>query len=190
MVVTVQNSLQIDNLAASPPVIENTHNLHGVLRIAFFSHTQVGAGDTVSTVKIVKLPPGKIRVLGSLSRIEHNWSISTVDMDVGWKAYVDLDGDAVAADDDDGHCRLHPSHAFAGRLYAEAKTIVAVEFLGVDWADQSSQGDVVRRRLDVDHLHRLARRFPRLAEFEATLVAGGLHSRYGNRRGVAHCRYD
>ena len=101
MTVTTENSAQIDNLAASPPVIENSHNLHGRLRVAYFSHTQSEAGEVLSTVKIVKLPPGKIRLLGALSRIEHNWTESTVDMDIGWAAYVDLDGTAVS-DNDDG----------------------------------------------------------------------------------------
>ena len=100
MAVTNQNSAQIDNLAASPPVIENTHNMHGRLRVGYFSHSQDGVGDVLSTVAIFKLPPGKVRLLGSLSRIEHNWVTATIDMDVGWEAYVDLDGVAVIADDD------------------------------------------------------------------------------------------
>lgn len=100
MAVENENSAQIDNLAASPPVIENSHNLHGRLRIAYFSHVQAITGAVLSTVLIVKLPPGKIRLLCALSIIEHNWTISTVDMDVGWKAYTDLDGVAVAANDD------------------------------------------------------------------------------------------
>ena len=100
MAVTNQKSDQITNLEASPPVIENSHNLHGRLRVAYFSHTQSGAGDANSTVKVAKLPPGKCRLLGALSRIEHNWSVATVDMNVGWAAYTDLDGAAVAADAD------------------------------------------------------------------------------------------
>ena len=100
MAVTNQKSDQLTNLDASPPVIENTHNIHGRLRVAYFSHTQSGAGDANSDVEIVRLPPGKIRLLGFLSRVEHNWSVATVDMNVGWGAYTDLDGNAVAADAD------------------------------------------------------------------------------------------
>ena len=98
MAVTNQKGDQLTNLDAVPPVVENSHNIHGRLRVAYFSHTQSGAGDANSTVEIVRLPPGKIRLLGALSRIEHNWSVATVDMNVGWAAYTDLDGAAVAAD--------------------------------------------------------------------------------------------
>ena len=98
MAVTTQKGGQLTNLDAVPAVVENSHNIHGRLRVAYFSHTQSGAGDANSTIEVVRLPPGKIRLLGALSRIKHNWTISTVDMNVGWAAYTDLDGTAVVAD--------------------------------------------------------------------------------------------
>ncbi len=98
MAVTTQKGDQVTNLDATPPVVENTANMHGRMRIAYFSHTQSGAGDANSTVEVVRLPAGKVRLLGALSRIEHNWTVSTVDMNVGWAAYVDIDGTAVVAD--------------------------------------------------------------------------------------------
>jgi hypothetical protein len=98
MAVTAEKGDQITNTEASPTVLEDTTSLHGRMRIAFFSHTQVAAGDANSTVEVVKLPAGKVRVLFQSSRIEHNWTVATVDMNVGWQAYTDNDGEAVVAD--------------------------------------------------------------------------------------------
>jgi len=100
MAVTTQKSTQVTNTDATPPVMEETSDLHGRMRIAYFDHTQSGAGDATSSVEIVRLPPGTVRLLGALSRIEHAWTTASATMDVGWDAYIDLDGDAVAADAD------------------------------------------------------------------------------------------
>lgn len=100
MAVTTQKSTQVTNTDATPPVMEETSDLHGRMRIAYFDHTQDGAGDATSSVEIVRLPPGTVRLLGALSRVEHDWTTASATMDVGWDAYVDLDGDAVAADAD------------------------------------------------------------------------------------------
>lgn len=98
MAVTNQKSGALDNLDASPPVIDHSFNNHGRLRVAYFSHTQDGVGDATSDIEAVRLPPGKVRVLGNLSNIEVSWATSSATMDVGWGAYSDLDGTAVAAD--------------------------------------------------------------------------------------------
>ncbi len=100
MAITTQKGDQLTNLDASPPVIENTHNLHGRLRVAYFSHTQAGIGDAGSSVEIVRLPPGKIRVLAHLSWLEAASVGASATLDVGWDAYEDLDGVAVALDVD------------------------------------------------------------------------------------------
>ncbi len=100
MAVTTQKGDQLTNLDASPPVIENSHNIHGRLRVAYFSHTQSGVGDAGSSVEIARLPPGKIRILSHLSYLEAASAAASQTLDVGWDAYTDLDGTAVAADTD------------------------------------------------------------------------------------------
>lgn len=100
MAVTDQKSTQRTNEDASPQVMNPTHNALGRMRISYFSHTQSGAGDVLSTVELVKLPAGNVRLLGLLCAIRHNWTEATVDMDVGWNAYTGHDGVAVVADDD------------------------------------------------------------------------------------------
>lgn len=100
MAVTTLQSTQLSNLDATPPVPENTFNVHGRLRIAFFDCVQVGAGDAGSSFEIVRLPPGKIRVLAHLSWLEAATVAASATLDIGWDAYTDLAGDAVALDVD------------------------------------------------------------------------------------------
>jgi len=51
-------------------------------------------------IQLCKLPAGRVRVLGKESALYHNLTTGTVDLDVGWAAYTDFAGDAVAADAD------------------------------------------------------------------------------------------
>lgn len=100
MAVEAEKSVQRTNEDARPSIMNPTHNASGRMRISYFSHTQAVTGAVLSTVELVTLPAGNVRLLGLLSAIRHNWTIATVDMDVGWKAYTGLDGVTVAADDD------------------------------------------------------------------------------------------
>jgi len=100
MAVTTQKSDQLTNLDSSPPVLADSMDVHGRLRIAFFSFTQSGAGDAGSSVEIARLPPGKCRILGSLCNVEAAVAAASATVDIGWDAFVDLDGEAVAADTD------------------------------------------------------------------------------------------
>lgn len=99
MAVTTENSDQIDNGEASPPVMEGAHTLHGKVRLAYFDFTQgSSAGDAGSLAYLVKLPAGTVRVLNPLSFIGFSAMGAARTMDLGWLAYTDQDGDAVAAD--------------------------------------------------------------------------------------------
>ncbi len=100
MAVTTQKSAEYTIETATPIVKSNTVDKHGKLRTLYFTHDQDGAGDANSTVTLGKLPPGKVKILGGLSRFYCNWVTSSQTMDIGWKAYTDLDGDAVALDVD------------------------------------------------------------------------------------------
>ena len=100
MAVTTQKSTEYTNATATPIVKADTTGDKGKLRTLAFTHDQDGAGDANSTVTLGKLPPGKVKILGGLSRFYCNWVTSSQTMDIGWKAYTDLDGDAVALDVD------------------------------------------------------------------------------------------
>jgi|TARA_R110000787_G_scaffold31975_4_gene84617 hypothetical protein len=98
MAVTTEKSTEYTNATATPVVNNNTTEQHGRVRIAFFTHTQSGAGDATSSVALCKLPPGRVRVLASLSRAYVNWTTSSATLDLGWDAHTNLSGTAVVAD--------------------------------------------------------------------------------------------
>ena len=100
MAVTTQNSTEYANTIAVPPVNNNTTEDHGRMRIMFFTCLQDGAGDATSSVVLGKLPPGRVRVLASLSRAYVNWTTSSAALDLGWDAYTAMDGSTTAADPD------------------------------------------------------------------------------------------
>tara|TARA_R110000751_G_scaffold264535_3_gene363622 strand:+ start:4407 stop:4901 length:495 start_codon:yes stop_codon:yes gene_type:complete len=100
MAVTTQKSVEYTNATATPVVNNNTTEQHGSIRIAFFTHTQVGTGDTGSSAALCRLPAGRVRLLASLSRAYVNWTTSSATLDLGWDAYTNLSNTAVAADPD------------------------------------------------------------------------------------------
>ena len=55
MAVTVQKSVELTNADATPIVKANTTEMHGVIRIAFFTHAQDGTGDTGSSIGLCRL---------------------------------------------------------------------------------------------------------------------------------------
>ena len=93
-------SEQVTKLDAVPAEPINVDELHGKVRIARFDYAQVAEGAANSVIQLCKLPAGRIRLLGKESALYHNLTTGTVDLDVGWAAYTDFAGDAIAADED------------------------------------------------------------------------------------------
>ncbi len=100
MAVTVQKSVELTNADATPIVKANTTEMHGVIRIAFFTHAQAGVGDTGSSIGLCRLPAGRVRLLASMSKAYVNWTTSSATLDLGWDAYTNTAGATVAADAD------------------------------------------------------------------------------------------
>ena len=100
MAVTTQKSTEYTNATANPVVQNAVHDYHGRVRIAYFTHDQDGAGDATSSVALCALPAGKVRVLLSSSNAYVNWTTGSATLDLGWDAYTNTDGNAVAADVD------------------------------------------------------------------------------------------
>lgn len=99
MVVTNQESTQYAAIySTTPPALEAADQYYGKLRVLAFDHTQSGAGDAGSTVKLVKIFPGQGSILLALSGIGVSALGAARTADLGWAAYVDQDGAAVAAD--------------------------------------------------------------------------------------------
>ena len=96
MAVTNQYSSEYDQAFVSESGQLVPHELHGRVRVAFFTHAQDGAGDAGSDAIIAKLPAGRVRLLASQSKAYVNWTTASATLDLGWGAYTDINGDAVA----------------------------------------------------------------------------------------------
>lgn len=97
---TTYYSEQVTKLDAIPVEPLNVDELHGKIRIARFDYDQVAEGAANSIIELVKLPAGRVRLLGANSKLYHNLTTGTVDLDVGWGAYTNMAGTAVDADAD------------------------------------------------------------------------------------------
>lgn len=100
MAVTTQKSTEYTNATATPVTLNEANVYHGRVRIAYFTHDQDGVGDAGSSVALCSLPAGKVKVLLKSSSAYVNWTTSSATLDLGWDAYTDINGDAVAADTD------------------------------------------------------------------------------------------
>lgn len=101
MAVTTQQGTEYTGIyTTKPAVLVPTSTWHGRIRGAYVSHVQSGAGDATSSAALVKLPPGTVRFLMPMSWLYVNWTTNSATLDLGWDAYTDLNGDAVAADVD------------------------------------------------------------------------------------------
>ena len=98
MAVTAQSSTEYTNQTSTPAVYMESNASSGKLRFQAVTFTQSGAGDATSTVDLIQLPPGSVRVLGALSRLDISAFGTSRTLDIGWTAYTDRNGDAVVAD--------------------------------------------------------------------------------------------
>lgn len=98
MAVTTQYSAEYDKAYVSETDKLRPNEANGRVKVAYFKHTQSGAGDATSSAALCKLPPGRVRLLGPASSAYVNWTTASATLDVGWDAYTDLAGDAVTAD--------------------------------------------------------------------------------------------
>jgi len=109
MAVTEQNSVEMSG--GTIPVMSR----HAKLRFAYFSFTQVGAGDAGSTADLCKLPPGNVRVLPGLSRYSTSAMGAARTLDFGHRAYnTKADGTLEAEDLDALAANIDVENAVAG----------------------------------------------------------------------------
>lgn len=128
MAILVENSVEYDEAHITQGDKNTTVEFHGRVRIAFFTHDQVGTGDADSSIILVKLPPGRVRLLASQSKAYVNWTTATADLDIGWDAYENFAGDIVAADpngiDDVIDVEVAGYQTFGNQLEASGGSIV------------------------------------------------------------------
>lgn len=98
MAVTTQYSTEYNQAYVAASGLLETNTQRGRVRVAYFTAAQDGAGEAGSSVAIVKLPAGKVRLLASQSKAYVNWTTGSATLDLGWDAYTDASGTAVTAD--------------------------------------------------------------------------------------------
>lgn len=72
--------------------------IEGKLRVARFSYTH-SAGAGTGEVNLIRLPAGKYVIFPGLSRIVSSAMATGADLHIGTRAYTNIDGTAVAEDD-------------------------------------------------------------------------------------------
>ena len=100
MAVTTQNSTEYAATIATPLVKAGARSNTGKLRTLAFSFNQDGVGDAGSIIVLGKLPAGKVKIIGGLSRFYCNIVATSATIDIGWQAYNNASGTAVTADPD------------------------------------------------------------------------------------------
>ena len=100
MAVTTQNSTEYAATIATPLVKASTRSNTGKLRTLAFSFNQDGVGDAGSIIVLGKLPAGRVKIIGGLSRFYCNIVASSATIDIGNQAYVNTSGETVAEDVD------------------------------------------------------------------------------------------
>jgi hypothetical protein len=98
MGVTTEKSTEYTNVTAVPQTNVGPTEMHGRVRVAFFTHDQSAAGDATSSVALCKLPAGKVRLLLGSSFMYVNWTTASATLDLGWDAYTKQDGTTQVAD--------------------------------------------------------------------------------------------
>ena len=100
MAVTNQSSTEYENQTSVNPDFTEANVSTGKVRIQQITFTQDGAGDATSTVDLIKLPAGKVTLVGALSKLDVSAFGASRTLDVGWGAYTKADGTGVDADPD------------------------------------------------------------------------------------------
>lgn len=144
MSATTQYSTEYNQVYVTvPPSNLATSELHGRVRVAYFTCNQSGAGDATSSFALCKLPPGKVRLLLGSSFMYVNWTTASATLDLGWDAYTAMDGTTTSADPNGLIDGLDVDTA--GLYSAEDLcALAAVKALGGTYVFQSKDGVVIR----------------------------------------------
>ena len=101
MAVTTEKSTQVNNKIATPPVNNPAYDEGGDVKFFYFSFTQgAAAGDANSTATLLRMPPGKYRILLDQGNVTCSAFGAARTLDLGYTAYTKYDGTAVSASED------------------------------------------------------------------------------------------
>lgn len=96
---SVENTLAIGKLSDNTAQANRTWPAEGgKLRYAHFTYVAAAQNDITSTIELVKLPAGRVRVLPTRSAIKCSAYGGGATMDFGCRAYVASDGKTAVAE--------------------------------------------------------------------------------------------
>lgn len=99
MAVTTEDSTQVGQVETNGSDLVKNSDWNAKGQYFFFDFTQgAAAGDAGSLARVVRIPPGRWRLILSACRIYHSAMGSDRTMDIGWQAHTDVDGTPVVAD--------------------------------------------------------------------------------------------
>ena len=100
MAAIVPNPAYSDQFARmAPPAIQvKSSDWGSKLRCSYSKVTYAGTTGTAGVIRLMKLPAGKLRILGFLSRIAGVHSVAALRYDIGYLAHTQEDGTPVVAD--------------------------------------------------------------------------------------------
>lgn len=143
-------SVQYANYAAKPPVLNGgvdcgpVFTTFGKLTFTLAGFTDEAAGD----LKLLRMPAGKVRIYGALSRVICPVGTETADLDLGYGPYVkkdgtlaDGDGAALVDSADVGGAAID---AALGVAYIEIESATGFDIVAsFDTADSPAEGDLL-----------------------------------------------
>lgn len=92
------NSNQLAEGVATPPTKVDACEWNGKLRFYRANYAYGAGGGAINDVlRLFKIPAGKVRIILPMCRIAHT-AFAGANADLGWEAYTQPDGTAVAAD--------------------------------------------------------------------------------------------
>lgn len=98
MAITNEESTQVANKSATPPVLNDVCDDRARMRCKRFGFTQgAAAGDAGSTAVLINIPPGKLNIHAALSRIAFSAFGAARTLSIGHSGYTKPDGTVVAA---------------------------------------------------------------------------------------------
>lgn len=94
---TIFTSVQLTNQLAIPPVYDDAVQYYGKFRVIRFNYLQVALGTIGDSVRLCRLPAGKVNVFGLLSTFGSSAGGGAMTLNMGSEAYRDKLGNVVAA---------------------------------------------------------------------------------------------
>ena len=145
-------SAQYVDYSASPQTFVKGSDWNSKLRVSYAKLTFTAAGFTTASagdISLIRMPAGRVRVLGDLSRLICPAGTGTSDLDVGYAAYTGEDNVAVVADQDAWAASVDVGGGAINQALATGSTFVISSRSGFDvvcsfdTANSPAAGDLV-----------------------------------------------